>query len=154
MKPNDFSTEGKRTSPPATRTEPQGRRAATRRTLATAIVLLVTASPTLAHEGGSHKSVKGTVSSVSERQVVIRATDGKEQTILLDEDTECLDRQGDASCSDVKPGDRVVVSTRRGGKGEIVADEIKFSRVAGKSPGGDDHEGHDHEPMQGTEDEE
>lgn len=118
---------------------------------ATAIVFLVTASPIFAHEGGSHGSVKGTVRSMGDREIVIRTTDGKERTIVLDDDTECVDRQGDASCSDVKAGDRVVVSTRAGEEGRTVADEIKFSHIAGKGSADEqpkqDHHQHSHSPQ-------
>src|SRR5882724_6807976 len=93
---------------------------------ATAIVFLVTASPIFAHEGGHHKSVKGTVHSMGDREIVIRTTDGKERNIILDDDTQCVDRQGDASCSDVKVGDRVVITTRASQGGKAAADEIKF----------------------------
>jgi len=103
-----------------------------KRTTATAILLLI-AAPSLAHEGGSHKSVKGTVQTTGDRQVVVQTIEGKEQTILLDNDTACRDRQGgDASCSDVKKGDRVVVVTRKAKGGQTIADKVTFSHVATK----------------------
>jgi hypothetical protein len=65
---------------------------------------------------------------MDDREVVVRTIEGKEQTILLDKDTACRDRQGgDASCSDVKEGNRVVVVTRSAKGGKTIADKIRFS---------------------------
>ena len=103
-----------------------------KRATVTAALLLMAAVPSLAHEGGHHKSVKGTVQSMDDRQVVVRTIEGKEQTILLDKETQCRDRQSDASCSDVKRGDRVVVVTRTAKGGETIADKVTFAHVVGK----------------------
>ena len=104
-----------------------------KRATATAALLFMAAAPSWAHEGGSHKSVKGTVRSMGDREVVVRTIEGKEQTILLDKDTACRDRlDGDASCSDVKEGDRVVVVTRSAKGGKTIADKIRFSHVSTK----------------------
>ena len=108
-----------------------------KRATATAALLLMAAAPTLAHQGGHHKSVKGTVQSMDDREVVVRTIDGKEQTILLDNDTRCSDRQSDASCSDVKQGDRVVVVTRSANGGKAIADKITFSHVGSKHKNGE-----------------
>jgi len=103
-----------------------------RQSTAMAALLLMAASPALAHQGGHHKSVKGTVQSVDERQVVVRTIEGKDQTIVLDRDTQCTDRKSATRCADVKEGDRVVVVTRSGGEGQTIADKITFSHTEAK----------------------
>ena len=103
-----------------------------RQSTAMAALLLMAASPALAHQGGHHKSVKGTVQSIDERQVVVRTIEGKDQTIVLDKDTKCTDRKSATSCADVKEGDRVVVVTRSGGEGQAIADKITFSHIEAK----------------------
>ena len=143
MRPNDFSIKVKRNRT-TTRIDLQTGRTRMKRATATAALLFMAATPSLAHEGGSHKSVKGTVRSMGDREVVVRTIEGKEQTILLDKDTACRDRlDGDASCSDVKEGDRVVVVTRSAKGGKTIADKIRFSHGGGK-PTDAEHGGHQH----------
>jgi hypothetical protein len=113
------------------------------RMAASAAMILAAVSMALAHEG-HHTKLMGTVRSMSEQQMVVRTANGKERTVLLDGDTKCVDRQGDTSCSDVKAGDRVVVVTRHGKDGQVVADEIKFRGGGGKAPAAEPAEGHQH----------
>ena len=114
------------------------------RMTASAAMILAAVSTALAHEG-HHTKLMGTVRSMSEHQVVVRSTVGKERTVLLDGDTKCMNRKVDASCSDIKAGDRVVVVTRQGKDGQAIADEIKFrpssdgKSSAGESPKGPQH---------------
>src|SRR2546422_10283039 len=91
MRPNDFSIKVKRNRT-TTRTDLQTGGTKMKRATATAALLFMAAAPSLAHEGGSHKSVKGTVRSMGDREVVVRTIEGREQTILLDKDTACRDR--------------------------------------------------------------
>ena len=102
-------------------------------------MLLLGAPLAFGHEAGSHAKVMGTVRSIDERNVVVKTTDGKERSITLDDETQCLGDPGDTACSSVKAGDRVIV-TRRGKDG--VADEIRFSSKKEKAP--HDHGQHDH----------
>ena len=105
MRPNDFSIKVKQNHT-TTRTDLQTGGTKMKRATATAALLFMAAVPSWAHEGGTHKSVKGTVRSMGDREVVVRTIEGKEQTILLDKDTACRDRlDSNASCSDVKEGD-------------------------------------------------
>jgi hypothetical protein len=90
------------------------------------VLLLAWSSAAAAHEGGSHDKVMGTVRSIDEQKIVVKTSEGKDRTIRLDEDTECADESGDASCTDVHPGDHAVIMTR-GKEGTSVADEIRFS---------------------------
>jgi hypothetical protein len=109
---------------------------------ATTALLLIAAVPSLAHEGGHHKSVKGIVQSMDDHEVVVRTIEGKEQTILLDKDTKCRERQGEAACSDVKKGDRVVLVIRSDKAGTAIADRIRFAHVGQKPM--DSHSSHHH----------
>ena len=95
-------------------------------TAAVLALLLASSGTALTHEAGTHSKVIGTVRSIDPREIVVETTDGKERSIRLDDDTECIDQSADSSCSVVKPGDRVAVTTR-GQVGALVADEIRFS---------------------------
>ena len=92
-------------------------------------LLLVWSARAFAHEGGRHEKVIGTVRSIDEHQIVVKTTDGREESVRLDEETDCSEQERDASCSAVKPGDRVVVTTRTK-KGTLIADEIRFSSAS------------------------
>ncbi len=89
---------------------------------------LATAPTVLAHEGAGHSMVMGTVRSIGAHEIVVRTTDGKQRTIALEGDTECVSRQGKAACADIEVGDRVVVTTRTRKDGKVGADEVRFSR--------------------------
>lgn len=105
-----------------------------RRTALLMAVLLAWSGAALAHEAGGHAKVMGTVRSIDDREIVVKATDGQERSIRLDDDTGCSDRQGDSTCSAVKPGDRAVVTTRRK-DGTTFADEIRFSPATKEGSG-------------------
>ncbi|MGH7896882.1 MAG: hypothetical protein ACREQQ_02955 [Candidatus Binatia bacterium] len=117
------------------------------RTAAVMALLLVPGGAAFAHEAGSHSKVMGTVRSIDDREIVVETTGGKQRSIRIDDDTECMDESGDSTCSEVKPGNRVVVTTR-GKEGATVADEVRFSSRAKKTSDEPQHReprrGHEH----------
>ena len=77
-----------------------------------------------AHEGHDHK-IMGTLAAVHETSVDVKATDGKQSTITLNEKTKILRGTTAVKLADLKAGDRVVVTATGGGKDPFVAKEIK-----------------------------
>jgi hypothetical protein len=77
-----------------------------------------------AHEGHDHK-IMGTLSAVHENSVDVKATDGKQSTITLNDKTKILRGTIAVKPADLKAGDRVVVTATGGGKDPFVAKEIK-----------------------------
>lgn len=61
-----------------------------------------------AHEGHLHKAL-GTVSSVDGQHVVIKTTDGKSLTVMLDKDTTVTRGKAKLDAAAVKTGERVSV---------------------------------------------
>ena len=87
----------------------------------------------LAHEGHAHK-VMGTVSTLHENHLEVKATDGKTSTITLNEKTKILRGKAKVKVDDIKPGERVVVTATetkgKDGKTTMIATEV---RVGGAS---------------------
>ena len=85
---------------------------------------------TLAHEGHVHK-VMGTVTSLHENQLEVKATDGKTSTITLNEKTKILRGKVKAKAEELKPGERVVVTATetksKDGKLMMLATEIRLA---------------------------
>ena len=85
----------------------------------------------------------GTVSSVSATQVVVKTTKGVERTVQLTADTK-IEKDGEPSTTaDLRPGQRVVVHTRKQGDA-LTAVLIKTGASAndkGKSHKGAHHHG-------------
>ena len=77
-----------------------------------------------AHEGHDHK-IMGTLAAVHENSVDVKATDGKQSTITLNDKTKILRGTTAMKLADLKAGDRVVVTATGGGKDPFVAKEIK-----------------------------
>lgn len=74
-----------------------------------------------AHEGHGHK-VMGTVSTLHDNALEIKATDGKTSTITLNGKTKILRGQALVKVNDIKPGEKVVVTaTHTKGKDGKVA---------------------------------
>ena len=82
-----------------------------------------------AHEGHDHK-IMGTLAAVHETSVDVKATDGKQSTITLNEKTKILRGTTAVKLADLKAGDRVVVTATGGGKDPFVAKEIKVGGAA------------------------
>jgi hypothetical protein len=105
------------------------------RWLAALLAAFVAAPAAWAHGGQEH--VMGTVSSVSATQVVVKTTKGVERTVQLTADTK-IEKDGEPSTTAaLRPGQRVVVHTRKQGDA-LTAVLIKTGGVPHGS-----HEGHE-----------
>ena len=95
------------------------------RKFAFAVLLALVVAPFVsAHEGHDHK-IMGTLSAVHENSVDVKATDGKQSTITLNDKTKILRGTTAVKLAELKAGDRVVVTATGGGKDPFVAKEIK-----------------------------
>lgn len=83
---------------------------------------------TFAHEGHVHK-VMGTVTTLHENHLEVKATDGKTSTITLNEKTKILRGKAKVKVDDLKPGERVVVTATetkgKDGKTTMIATEVR-----------------------------
>lgn len=81
-----------------------------KRILMTTLAALVLAMPALwAHEGHAHK-VMGTVTTIHEMHLEVKDKDGKLSTHVLDAKTKIRRGKSVAALSEIKVGDRVVVT--------------------------------------------
>lgn len=104
------------------------------RTLIAVAIFLGTLQAALAHGGGPH--LMGTIKSTDAKSIVVTGGDGKDVTISVDEKT-TIERNAKAvALKDLKPGERVVVHTKKT-DGGLVATMIK----AGDAHG-DHHDDH------------
>lgn len=82
-----------------------------------------------AHEGHAHK-VMGTVATLHENHLEVKATDGKSSTITLNEKTKILRGKAKITLDNIKPGERVVVTATetkgKDGKATMVATEVRL----------------------------
>jgi hypothetical protein len=105
-----------------------------RRLILGAALLAALAIPgyTFAHEGHVHK-VMGTVSTLHENHLEVKATDGKTSTLTLNEKTKVLRGKTKAKPQDIKPGERVVVTARetkgKDGKTTMIATEVRLAEA-------------------------
>ena len=74
-----------------------------------ATVALLLPSVSLAHPNHS-KKVMGTVTMAAPDHVMVKTTDGQEQTIAIDAKTKVVRGKAKAKVEDVKAGTRVVIS--------------------------------------------
>jgi hypothetical protein len=83
----------------------------------------------VAHEGHVHK-VMGTVSTLHENHLGVKATDGKTSTITLTEKTKILRGKAKVKVKDMQPGERVVVTATetkgKDGKTTMIATEVRM----------------------------
>jgi hypothetical protein len=79
--------------------------------------------------GGSR--VMGTVASVGVDRLTVKTPDGKEQTVLVDEQTRYQEGQKDIQLKDLKPGDRVFVRVQADTGSGLKAQMVR--RVTGES---------------------
>jgi hypothetical protein len=82
-----------------------------------------------AHEGHAHK-VMGTVATLHENHLEVKATDGKRSTITLNEKTTILRGKTKVKAEDIKTGERVVVTATetkgKDGKTTMIASEVRL----------------------------
>ena len=85
-----------------------------------------------AHEGHPHK-VMGTVTTLHENHLEVKATDGKSSTITLNAKTKILRGKTTVKVDDIKPGERVVVTAietkGKDGKTTKIATEVRLGAV-------------------------
>ena len=97
------------------------------------VVALAIPGYTFAHEGHVHK-VMGTVTTVNETQLEVKATDGKTSMIVLNDKTKILRGKANAKVEQLKPGERVVVTATetkgKEGKATLVATEVRLGAAA------------------------
>jgi hypothetical protein len=86
-----------------------------------------------AHEGHTHK-VMGTVTSLHENHLEVKATGGKTSTIRLNEKTRILRGNAKVKANDIKAGERIVVTAtetkNKDGKPALVATQIRLAPAA------------------------
>jgi translation initiation factor IF-1 len=91
----------------------------------------------LAHEGHAHK-VMGTVSTLHENHLEVKATDGKTSTITLNEKTKVLRGKTKVKLDDISPGERVVVTATqtkdKDGKVTMIATEVRLGGANTTAP--------------------
>jgi hypothetical protein len=78
--------------------------------------------------GGSR--VMGTIASVGVDRFTVKTPDGKEQTVLVDEQTRYQEGQKDIQLEDLKPGDRVFVRVQADTGADLKAKVVR--RVTGE----------------------
>ena len=82
-----------------------------------------------AHEGHVHK-VMGTVTTLHENHLEVKATDGKKSMITLNEKTKVLRGKTRAKLRDIKSGERAIVTAieKKGkdGKPVLIATEVRL----------------------------
>jgi hypothetical protein len=82
-----------------------------------------------AHEDHAHK-VMGTVATLHENHLEVKATDGRSSTITLNAKTKILRGKTKAKAEDIKPGERVVVTATetkgKDGKTTMIASEVRL----------------------------
>ena len=95
-----------------------------------AIVCTALLIPTIvrAHEGHMHKAL-GTVSSINGAHVVVKTTDGKSLTVMLDKDTTVTRGKDKLDASALKVGERLSVDYMEE-KGMMMAHAIKLSTAS------------------------
>jgi hypothetical protein len=97
-----------------------------------AIAIITLPGSALAHEGHVHKAL-GTVSTVVARQIVVKTTDGKTLTVLLDAKTAITRGKVKHDVAALKVGERVSVDYTEKKK-VFTAKAIKLAEVPAAAP--------------------
>ena len=100
-----------------------------RSTLFAWLLVVVVAPFALAHEGHDHK-IMGVVSVIHENHLEVKATDGTVASITLNDKTKVLKGKVSMKPTDIKIGDRVVVTASSDEKGSLTAKEVKLGTIA------------------------
>ena len=92
-----------------------------------------------AHTGHEHKTM-GTVSMIHESHLEVKDTAGKATTFTLDRSTRIRRGKAAVALTDIKVGDRIVVTTRetkdKSGKAVIVVLQVQLGTGTSSSTGG------------------
>ena len=95
----------------------------------TVVLAVASASLTFAHEGHGQK-IMGTVAAIHDTQLEVKGTNGKTSTIVLDEKTKVLKGKMAMKRTDLKEGDRVVVTAMpmkgADGKTMLMAEQVNL----------------------------
>lgn len=95
-----------------------------------AVMFALAAAPLVsAHEGHDHK-IMGTVAAVHENAIDVKGADGKTTTISVTAKAKIVKGTMKMSTTDIKIGDRVVVTATGGGKDPFVAKEVRLGAAA------------------------
>jgi Domain of unknown function (DUF5666) len=97
-------------------------------TAAVALTAALAVAPVLAHEGHVHK-VMGTVSSIDGKHVVVKTTDGKSVTVMLDDKTTISRGKDKLDASALKVGERISVDAMQE-KDMMMAHAIRLASAA------------------------
>jgi hypothetical protein len=97
-----------------------------------AIALLMLPTSALAHEGHVHKAL-GTVATVDASRIVVKTTDGKTLTVLLDAKTAITRGKAKHDVAALKVGERVSVDYTEKKK-VLTAKAIKLAEVPAAAP--------------------
>jgi hypothetical protein len=85
----------------------------------------------LAHEGHVHR-VMGTVAAVNGERLQVKATTGQTSEIVVNDKTKILRGTTTQKSSDIKPGERIVVTMTESkdpaGKAQLTATEIRLGK--------------------------
>ncbi len=102
-----------------------------RRIVLALALLACVGAPAIAHEGHDHR-IMGTVSVIHENGFEVKAArDGKVSMVVVNEKTKILREKTTATRSEIKVGDRVVVTAMTekdaAGKETLVAREVRLA---------------------------
>lgn len=92
---------------------------------------LLTPAVARAHEGHLHNAL-GTVSSIDGQHVVLKTTDGKSLTVMLDKETTITREKEKVDSSALKVGERLSVDYMEE-KGMMMAHAIKLSKTSSQA---------------------
>lgn len=96
-------------------------------TLLCAVVAVAISAAAWAHEGHAHK-VMGTVTMAAADHVMIKTTDGKDETITVNAKTKVVRGKTALTFADIKPGMRLVI-TLESDKAPLLATEVQVGAV-------------------------
>jgi len=106
--------------------------------LIVAVSAIIAPAALSAHEGHAHKMM-GTVATVNDHRLEVKAADGKTAAVTLNEKTKILRGKVSARLQDIKAGERVVVTAREkkgpDGKAEMIASEVRLADAASPPSG-------------------
>ena len=101
-------------------------------TLLAWLLVIVVAPFALAHEGHDHK-IMGTVWVIHEHHLEVKATDGTISSITVNDKTKVFRGKTAMTLTEIRLGDRVVVTASSDAKGSLTAKEIRLgTAVAAK----------------------
>lgn len=92
--------------------------------IAAASLLFAMTLVVFAHNGMEH--VMGTVAAVTENSITVDTVKHTKVTVLIDPSTKFIDNNAQATLSNLKVGDRVVIHAKRNADKKLVGAEVKW----------------------------